>query len=225
MTPIKFCGLSTPETVAAAVRAGAGWLGFVFFPRSPRHLEPERAAALTALVPPGIGRVAVLVDADDALIDAVIAAGIDTLQLHGRETPERIAAVKARTGLPVWAARGVANRADIAAAIAGAGPADRLLLDAKPPVGAGAGVAALPGAAGVAALPGGNGVAFDWRLMLGVQPPLPWGLSGGLDAGNVGAALAVLQPAFVDVSSGTEDRPGVKSIAKIRAFADAVRAA
>lgn len=225
MTPIKFCGLSNPETVAAAVRAGAGWLGFVFFPRSPRHLEPERAAALTALVPPGIGRVAVLVDADDALIDAVIAAGIDTLQLHGRETPERIAAVKARTGLPVWAARGVANRADIAAAIAGAGPADRLLLDAKPPVGAGAGVAALPGAAGVAALPGGNGVAFDWRLMLGVQPPLPWGLSGGLDAGNVGAALAVLQPAFVDVSSGTEDRPGVKSIAKIRAFADAVRAA
>jgi phosphoribosylanthranilate isomerase len=216
MIPIKFCGLSTPETVAAAVRAGAGWLGFVFFPRSPRHLEPERAAALTALVPPGIGRVAVLVDADDALIDAVIAAGIDTLQLHGRETPERIAAVKARTGLPVWAARGVANRADIAAAIAGAGPADRLLLDAKPPVGAGAGVADLPG---------GNGVAFDWRLMLGVQPPLPWGLSGGLDAGNVGAALAVLQPAFVDVSSGTEDRPGVKSIAKIRAFADAVRAA
>ncbi len=225
MIPIKFCGLSTPETVAAAVRAGAGWLGFVFFPRSPRHLEPERAAALTALVPPGIGRVAVLVDADDALIDAVIAAGIDTLQLHGRETPERIAAVRARTGLPVWAARGVANRADIAAAIAGAGPADRLLLDAKPPVGAGAGVADLPGGAGVADLPGGNGVAFDWRLMLGVQPPLPWGLSGGLDAGNVGAALAVLQPAFVDVSSGTEDRPGVKSIAKIMAFADAVRAA
>jgi phosphoribosylanthranilate isomerase len=223
MIPIKFCGLSTPETVAAAVRAGAGWLGFVFFPRSPRHLEPERAAALTALVPPGIGRVAVLVDADDALIDAVIAAGIDTLQLHGRETPERIAAVKARTGLPVWAARGVANRADIAAAIAGAGPADRLLLDAKPP--AGARVADLPGGAGVADLPGGNGVAFDWRLMLGVQPPLPWGLSGGLDAGNVGAALAVLQPAFVDVSSGTEDRPGVKSIAKIMAFADAVRAA
>jgi phosphoribosylanthranilate isomerase len=234
MIPIKFCGLSTPETVAAAVRAGAGWLGFVFFPRSPRHLEPERAAALTALVPPGIGRVAVLVDADDALIDAVIAAGIDTLQLHGRETPERIAAVKARTGLPVWAARGVANRADIAAAIAGAGPADRLLLDAKPPAGAGArvadlpggaGVADLPGGAGVADLPGGNGVAFDWRLMLGVQPPLPWGLSGGLDAGNVGAALAVLQPAFVDVSSGTEERPGVKSIAKIMAFADAVRAA
>jgi phosphoribosylanthranilate isomerase len=212
MIPIKFCGLSTPETVAAAVRAGAGWLGFVFFPRSPRHLEPAQAAALIADVPPGIGRVAVLVDADDALIDAVIAAGIDTLQLHGRETPERIAAVKARTGRQVWAARGVANRADIAAAIAGAGPADRLLLDAKPPT-----------TSGASELPGGNGVAFDWRLMLGVQPPLPWGLSGGLDAGNVGAALAVLQPAFVDVSSGIEERPGVKSVAKIMAFADAVR--
>lgn len=214
MIPIKFCGLSTPESVAAAVRAGAGWLGFVFFPRSPRHLEPARAAALIADVPPGIGRVAVLVDADDALIDAVIAAGIDTLQLHGRETPERIAAVKARTGRQVWAARGVATRADIAAAIAGAGPADKLLLDAKPPA-----------APGTSELPGGNGVAFDWRLMLGVQPPLPWGLSGGLDAGNVGAALAVLQPAFVDVSSGIEERPGVKSVAKIMGFADAVRRA
>lgn len=214
MIPIKFCGLSTPETVAAAVRAGAGWVGFVFFPRSPRHLEPAQAAALIADVPEGIGRVAVLVDADDALIDAVIAAGIDTLQLHGRETPERIAAVKARTGRQVWAARGVATRADIAAAIAGAGPADKLLLDAKPAAGN-----------APAELPGGNGVAFDWRLMLGVQPPLPWGLSGGLDAGNVGAALAVLQPAFVDVSSGIEERPGVKSIAKIMAFADAVRRA
>ena len=240
MTPIKFCGLSTPETVAAAVRAGAGWLGFVFYPRSPRHLEPAQAAALTALVPPGIGRVAVLVDADDALIDAVIAAGIDTLQLHGRETPDRIAAVKARTGQQVWLARGVANRADIAAAIAGAGPADKLLLDAKPAAVPGAsefpggasmlpgGASMLPGGAsmlpgGASMLPGGNGVAFDWRLMLGVQPPLPWGLSGGLDAGNVGAALAVLKPAFVDVSSGIEERPGVKSVAKIMAFADAVR--
>ncbi len=221
MIPIKFCGLSTPETVAAAVGAGAGWLGFVFFPRSPRHLEPAQAAALIADVPPGVGRVAVLVDADDALIDAVLGAGIDTLQLHGRETPERIAAVKARTGRQVWAARGVATRADIAAAIAGAGPADKLLLDAKPP--AGGAPSELPG--GVSMLPGGNGVAFDWRLMLGVQPPLPWGLSGGLDVGNVGAALAVLKPAFVDVSSGIEESPGVKSVAKIRAFADAVRGA
>ncbi len=216
MTEIKFCGLSTLETVDAAIKAGARWLGFVFFPPSPRHLTPERAAGLIALVPPGIGRVAVLVDADDALIDAVLAAGIDTLQFHGRESPERINAVRRRTGKPVWRATGVATRADIARAIAERGPADRLLLDAKAPR-----EAPLPG--GVSPLPGGNGLAFDWRLMQGVNPPLPWGLSGGLDAGNVGAALAVLQPAFVDVSSGIEERAGVKSISKIAAFGEAVR--
>lgn len=211
MTEIKFCGLSTPETVDAAIKAGARWLGFVFFPPSPRHLTPERAAGLIAAVPPGIGRVAVLVDADDALIDAVLAAGIDTLQLHGRESPERIAAVRMRTGRPVWRARGVATRAEITAAIAERGPADRLLLDAKAPK--------------EAPLPGGNGLAFDWRLMQGVNPPLPWGLSGGLDAGNVATALAVLQPAFVDVSSGVEEQAGVKSISKIAAFGEAVRSA
>ena len=209
MTEIKFCGLSTPDTVDAAVAAGGTWLGFVFFPPSPRFVSLETAAGLMAPVPAGVGKVAVLVDADDALIDAVIAAGIDTLQLHGNETPERIAAVKARTGKRVWRAAGVATRADVRAAIAGAGPAERLLLDAKAPKGA--------------ALPGGNGLAFDWRLLDGMHLPLAWGLSGGLDAGNVGAALAVLRPAFVDVSSGSEDQPGVKSIAKIRAFADAVR--
>ena len=212
MTEIKFCGLSTPATVDAALAAGGTWLGFVFFPPSPRHVSLETAAALLAPVPAGVGKVAVLVDADDRLIDAVIAAGIDTLQLHGNETAERIAAVKARTGKRVWRATGVATRADVRAAIAGAGPADRLLLDAKAPKGA--------------TLPGGNGLAFDWRLLDGMHLPLalqrPWGLSGGLDAGNVGAALAVLRPDFVDVSSGIEDQPGVKSIAKIRAFADAV---
>ena len=208
MTEIKFCGLSTPATVDAALAAGGTWLGFVFFPPSPRHVSLETAAALLAPVPAGVGKVAVLVDADDRLIDAVIAAGIDTLQLHGSETVERIAAVKARTGKRVWRATGVATRADVRAAIAGAGPADRLLLDAKAPKGA--------------TLPGGNGLAFDWRLLDGMHLPLAWGLSGGLDAGNVGAALAVLRPDFVDVSSGIEDQPGVKSIAKIRAFADAV---
>nr|WP_310523026.1 phosphoribosylanthranilate isomerase [Polymorphobacter sp.] len=210
-TPFKICGLSTAATVDAAIAAGASWLGFVFFPASPRNLALDRAAGLLALVPPGVGRVAVLVDADDALIDAVIAAGIDTLQLHGRESPERIAAVRARTGKPVWRAAGVATRADIAVAIAGAGPADRVLLDAKAPENS--------------AIPGGNGLAFDWRLMQGMEPPMPWGLSGGLDAGNVGAALAVLRPAFVDVSSGVEESSGVKSISKIAAFGDAVRAA
>ena len=211
MTPIKFCGLSAPETLDAAIGAGAAYLGFVFFPPSPRHLTPERAAGLIARVPAGVGKVAVLVDADDALIDAVLAAGIDTLQLHGRESVDRITAVKARTGRPVWRASGVATRADIRAAIAGAGPADRLLLDAKAPR--------------EATLPGGNGAAFDWRLLDGVHLPLPGGLSGGLDAGNVGAALALLRPDFVDVSSGIEDQPGVKSVTKIKAFAEAVRAA
>ena len=211
MTPIKFCGLKTPETIAAAVAAGAGWIGFNFFPPSPRALSPDLARALIARMPAAVGKVAVLVDADDALIDAVLAAGIDTLQLHGREPPERLAAVKSRTGKPVWRAAGVATRADIQAAIAGAGPADRLLLDAKAPKGA--------------TLPGGNGLAFDWRLLDGMHLPLAWGLSGGLDAGNVGAALAVLRPDFVDVSSGIEDQPGVKSIAKIKAFAAAVAAA
>jgi phosphoribosylanthranilate isomerase len=211
VTPFKFCGLSTHATVAAAVAAGSRWLGFNFFPPSPRYVTPEVAAGLMRAMPAGVGKVAVLVDADDALIDVVLAAGIEILQLHGRETPERIAAVKARTGREVWRAAGVATRADIAAAIAGAGPADKLLLDAKAPKDS--------------ALPGGNGLAFDWRLMQGVAPPMPWGLSGGLDAGNVGAALALLKPAFVDVSSGIEERAGVKSQSKMQAFADAVRAA
>jgi phosphoribosylanthranilate isomerase len=208
VTAIKYCGLSTPDTVDAAIAAGAQWLGFVFFPASPRSLTPERAAGLIARVPAAIGKVAVLVDPDDALIDAVLEAGIDTLQLHGRETPERIGIVRARTGRPVWSARGVATRADITAAIAAAGPADRLLLDAKAPR--------------EATLPGGNGLAFDWRLLDGMHLPLSWGLSGGLDASNVGAALALLRPDFVDVSSGIEDQPGVKSTAKIKAFSAAV---
>ena len=211
MTPIKFCGLSTLETVDAAVDAGAAFIGFNFFPPSPRHVSPAVAATLIARMPAGVGRVAVLVDADDALIDAVIAAGIDTLQLHGRETPQRLASVRARTGLPVWRASGVATRADIVAAIAAAGPADRLLLDAKAPKGA--------------SLPGGNGVGFDWHLLAGMALSPGWGLAGGLGAGNVAAALAVVHPGFVDVSSGIEDQPGVKLVAMIRDFAAAVRAA
>ena len=211
MTPIKFCGFSTPQSVDAAIGAGAAFIGFNFFPPSPRWVTPDQTAALIAQMPAGVGRVAVLVDADDALIDAVIAAGIDTLQFHGGEATDRLAAVRSRTGLPVWRASGVATRADIAAAITAAGPADRLLLDAKAPKGA--------------TLPGGNGVGFDWRLLDGMAIPLPWGLAGGLDAGNVAAALAVVRPGFVDVSSGVEDQPGVKSVTRIKAFAAAVRGA
>jgi phosphoribosylanthranilate isomerase len=211
VTDIKFCGLSTPQSVDAAVAAGARWVGFNFFPPSPRAISPEVAQGLIGRMPAGVGKVAVLVDPDDALIDAVLAAGCDVLQLHGAETPERLAAVKARTGRDVWRASGVRTRADIRAAIAAGGGADRLLLDAK--------------ATTDSPLPGGNGLAFDWRLLDGMAMPGPWGLSGGLHAGNVGAALALLRPAFVDVSSGIEDSPGVKSLLKIKAFADAVHAA
>lgn len=210
MTQIKFCGLSTPDSVDAAVAAGAGWIGFNFFPPSPRAVSPDLARSLIARMPAHVGKVAVLVDPDDALIDAVLAAGCDVLQFHGAEPPERLAAAKARTGAQVWRASGVKTRADITAAIAASRPADRLLLDAK--------------ASTDSPLPGGNGLSFDWRLLGGMDLPGPWGLSGGLDAGNVGAALALLRPAFVDVSSGIEDAPGVKSVLKIKAFAEAVRA-
>lgn len=211
MTAIKFCGLSTAEAVDAAIGAGAGHLGFVHFAASPRHIAPERVAALTARAPARIGKVAVLVDPDDALIDAMLAAGCDTIQLHGRETAARLAAIKARTGAQVWRAAGVASAADIAAAESAAGPADLLLLDAKAPSNA--------------SLPGGNGVRFDWRIMTGVQMHRNWGLSGGLDPANVGEAVAALRPPLVDVSSGVEDAPGVKSPARIAAFAAAVRSA
>jgi phosphoribosylanthranilate isomerase len=211
VTHIKFCGLKTPDSVDAAVAAGAGWIGFNFFPPSPRAIAPDLARSLIARMPSHVGKVAVLVDPDDALIDAVLAAGCDVLQFHGAEPPERLAAAKARTGAQVWRASGVKTRADITAAIAASRAADRLLLDAK--------------ASTASPLPGGNGLSFDWRLLDGIDLPGPWGLSGGLDAGNVGAALALLRPAFVDVSSGIEDAPGVKSVTKIRAFAEAVRSA
>ena len=209
---VKICGLRSLGDVAAVAATKAAYAGFVFFPKSPRHLTIPQARALTLAAPVGLAKVALLVDADDALLDAITEAmPLDMLQLHGRESIDRITAVKARTGRPVWRANGVATRADIREAIAGAGPADRLLLDAKAPR--------------EATLPGGNGAAFDWRLLDGMHLPLPWGLSGGLDAGNVGAALALLRPDFVDVSSGIEDQPGVKSVIKIKAFAEAVRAA
>lgn len=211
MTDIKICGLSTPETVDAAVGAGASHVGFVFFARSPRNLHADQARGLGARVPPHVRRVGVFVDPDDALLDSAVASGLDILQLHGTETPARIAAVKARYRLPVWRAAGVATRADIDAARRAATDADLLLFDAKAPSGA--------------TLPGGNGVRFDWRLLGGVTMSIPWGLSGGLDALGVGKAVRGCRPPLVDVSSGVEDTPGVKSVTKIKAFIEAVRAA
>ena len=210
MTPFKICGLTTPETVDASVAVGAAHLGFNFFPPSPRFLDPVNAASLIARVPAGVGRVAVLVSPDDALVAAVIATGISILQLHD-VVPERLSALKSRHNLPVWLAAGVKTRDDIRAAEAAAGPADLLLLDAKAP--------------NDAPLPGGNGLAFDWQLLVEARPRCRFGLAGGLGIGNVAEAIRRVAPALVDVASGVEERAGVKSVEKIRAFASAVRAA
>lgn len=205
----KICGLSTPETVDAAVEAGARFVGFVTFPRSPRHIESlDILKSLGARVPRSVTRVGLFVDADDALIDARLATGaIDMLQLHGAETAERVAALKARTGKPVIKAIKVASLADVERGIAGyAGTADRLMFDAAD-----------------GTLPGGNATAFDWTFLSGRSVPLPWFLAGGLTPANVADAVCVTGARAVDVSSGVEATRGVKSIELIRAFLGAVR--
>lgn len=209
MTHVKICGLSTPDTLDAAIAHGASHVGLVFFARSPRNLSPERAAGLGARVPARVAKVGVFVDPDDALLDAAMPA-IDIVQLHGSETPARLTEIRARWGKPVWRAAGVAAATDIRAASAVAQGADLLLLDAKAP--------------SSAPLPGGNGLRFDWRVLEHTRPGVAWGLSGGLDAGNVAEAIRIARPGLVDVSSGVEDAPGVKSAAKIRAFLETVRA-
>lgn len=207
---VKICGLSTEDTLAAALDAGAERVGFVFFPRSPRHLTLDRAAALAALARGRAAVVALTVDADDDALAAIVAAvGPDMLQLHGRETPERVAAVRARFGRPVIKALGVSTAADLAAVPACAAVADEILFDAKPPKGA--------------VLPGGNGVSFDWRLIAALDLSVPFMLSGGLGPGNVGDALRLTRAPAVDVSSGVESAPGVKSSDLIAAFVRAAR--
>ncbi len=204
----KICGLTRPEDVDAAVAAGASYVGFVFYDRSPRHLSLERAAALVARVPPGVGRVALTVDADDAALDAILAAvPVDMVQLHGAETPERAAAIRRRT--PVMKALGMGGAGDLVALDAYAGAADMVLVDAKP----------APGA-----LPGGNGEAFDWTLLRGRRWPGPWMLAGGLDAAHVAEAVRVTGAPCVDVSSGVEAAPGIKDAGRIAAFAAACAA-
>ncbi|MDY7525317.1 phosphoribosylanthranilate isomerase [Sphingomonas sp. 10B4] len=204
----KICGLSTPETLDAAIDGGASHVGFVFYAPSPRTLSRDRAAQLAARVPAHVQRVGVFVDPDDALLDRAIAAGhLDVLQLH--KTPAaRSAAIKARTGLPLWSAVAVRTRADLAEAANFGGVADRILYDAKTPPGA--------------ALPGGMGVRFDWSLLEGFRHPLPWLLSGGLDPVNLHEAVAMTGATLVDVSSGVESAPGIKDVTKIRAFLQAV---
>lgn len=207
---VKICGLNSPEAVRAA--AEADYAGFVFYPPSPRSVTPAQAATLAAALPARVKKVALLVDADDAFIRAVVdALHPDLLQLHGRETPERVAQIKHAFGVPVMKAVPVREAADLDAAQAYAGVADRLLFDAKPPE--------RPGA-----LPGGNAEAFDWRLLAGRRFTLPWMLSGGLTAANLAAAVRTTGAVSVDVSSGVEDRPGQKNPSKIKSFIDIVRA-
>ena len=206
---IKICGLKTPETLDAAIKARADYAGFVFFPPSPRHVELAVAAQLTARVEGKIKRVALTVDADDATIGEILsAARLDALQLHGKETPERTAQVKARFGLPVWKALSVATKDDVARANTYAGAADLILFDAKTPKNA---------------LPGGMGLSFDWSLVAGWKGPLDWGLAGGLTPDNVAEAIRLTGTPLVDTSSGVESAPGVKDMDRIVAFCQAAR--
>lgn len=203
---VKICGLSRPEDIRAAADAGARYVGFVHFAKSPRHVDPDRMAALAVEVPPGLAKVLLTVNADDALLDRITTrVPLDMLQLHGRETPARVAEVKARYGLPVMKAIGVAEAADLDAIDAYAPVADQLLIDAKPPKGAD--------------LPGGNGLAFDWRLLAGRKYwTRPWMLAGGLTPENVAEAVRLTGARQVDVSSGVESAPGVKDAGRIAAF-------
>ena len=208
----KICGLSTEDAVRAAAAGGAAYVGFVFYPPSPRAVAPEEAARLCALAPSGIERVGLFVDADDALIETVLAAApIDILQFHGGESPERVAAAKVRFGRKVMKAVAIAGLDDVLDAARYEVVADLLLFDAKPP--------RRPDA-----LPGGNGLAFDWRLIAGRSWACPWMLSGGLTAELLPEAVRISGAAAVDVSSGVERRPGEKDPDKIRAFLAAARA-
>jgi len=209
---VKICGLRDRASVDSAAQAGARYVGFVFFPRSPRAVDVSVARCLAAETPFGVAKVALVVDADDALIDRIAGEiAIDMLQLHGNESPGRVAEIRTRTGLPVMKALGVAGREDMERL----GPyfevADQVLIDAKPPEGAD--------------LPGGNGLAFDWRLVAGRRWPKPWILAGGLNPGNVAEAIRLTGAEQVDVSSGVESAPGVKDAAKIAAFVAAAQAA
>jgi len=202
---VKICGITDPETLSVAVAAGARYVGFVFFAKSPRNLTIEQARALAVEVPMGVAKVALTVNASDDEIAAILdQVPIDMLQLHGKETPARVREVRRRFGLPVMKAVGVAEAADLAAINDFEDVADQILIDAKPPKGAD--------------LPGGNGISFDWRLIAGRQWRRPWMLAGGLTPANVAEAARLTGAQQVDVSSGVETAPGVKDADLIRAF-------
>jgi phosphoribosylanthranilate isomerase len=207
---VKICGLRSPEDVAAVAAAGAAYAGFVFFPKSPRHLTLEQAREAALAAPPGLAKVALTVDADDDLLDTIVeAVPLDLLQLHGHESPERVAQVRDRYGLPVMKAVGVADEGDLAPLLDYSLVADQILIDAKPPKGS--------------ALPGGNGLSFDWRLVAQRRWLRPWMLAGGLTPQNVAEAIRLTNARQVDVSSGVESAPGVKNAGLIRSFVKAAR--
>jgi phosphoribosylanthranilate isomerase len=208
----KICGLSTDAAVTAAVAGGAAYLGFNFYPPSPRAVTADKAARLCASVPPGIARVGLFVDADDDTIEAVLAqASLDVLQLHGHESPDRVADVKRRFARPVMKAIAIAAPEDVLGAARYEELADSLLFDAKPP-------------RRRDALPGGNGLAFDWKLIAGRSWRCEWMLSGGLTAEILAEAVRISGARAVDVSSGVESRRGEKDLDKIGAFLAAARA-
>jgi phosphoribosylanthranilate isomerase len=207
---VKICGLSTPDTLDAALDAGADMVGFVFFPRSPRNVLADTARTLGARVKDRVRKVALSVDADDVMLAQIVdALKPDLLQLHGRETPQRVAAVRELFGIPVMKVLPIETKADLAAVEAYTDVADRILFDALAPKDA--------------TRPGGLGKPFDWHLLEGLSLPVPFMLSGGLDPNNIADALRITRAPGVDVSSGVESAPGVKDPEKIRAFVHAAR--
>lgn len=208
----KICGLTRPQDVQAAVAAGARYVGFVFFAKSPRNVGIEAARALAAEVPPGVAKVGLFVDPEDIALDPLLArVPLDLLQLHGHEPTGRVAELRARHGLPVMKALGISGSEDLGQIERYSEVADQLLIDAKPPPGAD--------------LPGGNGLAFDWRLLAGRKYwTKPWMLAGGLTPENVADAVRLTGARQVDVSSGVEAAPGIKDPARMRSFAAALSA-
>lgn len=202
---IKICGLTRAEDVAQAAAAGAAYLGFVFFPKSPRNVSISQAQALAVDVPLGVAKVALTVDADDQQLDAILeTVPLDMLQLHGHESPDRVIELRRRYGLPVMKAVGISGPEDLPALDTYASVADQILVDAKPPKGVD--------------LPGGNGLAFDWRLIAGRRWPVPWMLAGGLTPDNAALAVQMTGARQLDVSSGVESAPGRKDAELMRQF-------
>ena len=208
---VKICGLATVDDVRACADAGANYMGLVFFEKSPRNIIIPAARELALVAPLGLAKVALVVNPSDAELDAITATvPLDMLQLHGRETPERVAEVKARYGLPVMKAVGIADGDDLPKLESYFGVADQILVDAKPPKDG--------------ELPGGNGLSFDWRLIAGRRWPCPWMLAGGLTPENVAEAVKMTGAKQVDVSSGVEDAPGQKNAELIQKFVQSSRA-